>query len=341
MSAPDSTSDENGGNEIISEIVPENLAGARIDKVIATLCPRFSRTRLKNLIEAGECGVNDAIMTDASYKAKAGDVITLELPSVVDAIPQPENIPIDIIFEDDQLLVINKAAGMVVHPAVGNESGTLVNAVLYHCGDTLSGINGVKRPGIVHRLDKDTTGLMIVAKTDAAHQALSAQLQDRSLSRIYHAVVFRAPFPSKGQIEFPIGRHPSNRLKMAVVHKGGRDALTYYDTLENFDDAVSYVECRLATGRTHQIRVHFEKIGHALIGDPVYGAQATALRAAMKKAGYDRELMEKIIAFPRPALHARKISFLHPLTGARMMFESDLPNDMTELLSDLDAALSS
>jgi len=327
--------DEDDGSTVadhLSSIVPTMLNNARLDKALATLCPSFSRTRLKSLIESGECLLNSETVTDASLKVKENDTILISLPPLVEAVPLPENIPLDIVFEDEHLIVLNKAAGMVVHPAVGNESGTLVNAILYHCGASLSGINGVKRPGIVHRLDKDTTGLMIVAKTDHAHHHLSAQLQDRSLSRIYRALVFRAPFPHKGEIDFPVGRHPSNRLRMAVIHKGGRDALTFYDTIENFSDALALVECRLATGRTHQIRVHFEKFGHPLIGDPVYGTQATALRAAMKKANFSREAIDAMIAFPRPALHAKKISFIHPQSGERKTFDSEMPEDFTNLL---------
>lgn len=314
--------------------IPEELHGARLDKAVALLCPQFSRTRLKDLIEGGECIINGVPSKTASAKVKLGDQILLSLPPLEDALPKPENIPLDIVYEDDDLIVINKPAGMVVHPAVGNETGTVVNAILYHCGDTLSGINGVKRPGIVHRLDKDTTGLMIIAKNDHAHQYLSNQLQDRSLSRVYEALVFGIPFPHKGEIEFAIGRHPNNRLKMAVV-KGGRDALTYYHVKETFGEAMARVECKLATGRTHQIRVHFEKIKHPLVGDAVYGAQATLQRSMLRKSGYGEDVIEHVLFFPRQALHARGLSFIHPRSEERMSFETDLPADLAKLVEAL------
>ncbi len=314
--------------------IPEELNKARLDKAVAILCPQFSRTRLKSLIEAGECILNNKAVTKASEQVVTGDDISLSLPPIEDCIPQPENIPLDIVFEDDSVIVINKPAGMVVHPAIGNETGTLVNAVLYHCGETLSGINGVRRPGIVHRLDKDTTGLMIVAKTDHAHHQLSLQLQDRSLRRVYAALINGVPFPAKGEIEFAIGRHPNNRLKMAVV-KGGRDALTYYEVKEKYGEALSLVECRLATGRTHQIRVHFEKIKHPLVGDDMYGLQENATRAAMRKSGYGDDTIEAVSAFARQALHARALSFIHPETEEIMTFEIDLPDDMTALINHL------
>lgn len=320
--------------ESFNLLVGENENGFRLDKAVALLCPQFSRTRLKTLIEDGDCLVNGAAVTSASAKVKTGDAVVISLPPLEDCVPQPENIPLDIVYEDDALIVINKPAGMVVHPAIGNETGTLVNALLYHCGDTLSGINGVKRPGIVHRLDKETTGLMLAAKTDHAHQHLSAQLQDRSLTRVYAALVYGIPFPEKGKIEFAIGRHQTNRLKMAVV-KGGRDALTYYAVMDKFRDALSLVECRLATGRTHQIRVHFEKIKHPLIGDPLYGVQETGLRSILRKNEYDADVIEDILHFSRQALHAREISFIHPDTEEVMSFRSDLPKDMENLLSRL------
>lgn len=322
------------GLDSVRVLVPEDLQGARIDKAVAVLCPQFSRTRLKALIEDGECVVNGVAMKKPSDKVKTGDEILLSLPPIQDCIPQAENIPLNIVYEDSALIVINKPVGMVVHPAIGNETGTLVNAILYHCGDTLSGINGVKRPGIVHRLDKETSGLMIVAKTDHAHHHLSLQLQDRSLKRVYEALVVGVPFPHKGSIEFSVGRHPTNRLKMAVV-KNGRDALTHYSVKEQFGEALALVECRLATGRTHQIRVHFEKIRHPLVGDPIYGMQETGTKAAMRKSGYGDEAIEKVISFPRQALHAREISFIHPDTEEVMTLESELPDDLKALLGAL------
>ena len=320
--------------ESIRAIVPTELDGFRLDKALALLYPQFSRTRLQSLIESGDCIVSTVTAKTASVKIKTGDEIFLSLPPLVDCTPQPQNIPLNIVYEDASLIVINKAAGMVVHPAVGNETGTLVNALLYHCGETLSGINGVRRPGIVHRLDKETTGLMIVAKTDHAHHYLSAQLQDRSLSRIYEALVVGIPFPMKGEIEGAIGRHPTNRLRMAVV-KNGREALTYYQVKQKFAEALALVECRLATGRTHQIRVHFEKIKHTLIGDPLYGIQPTGLSSVLRKNGFDDDKIDLLQAFPRQALHARGISFIHPESEERMSFESQLPEDMASLIASI------
>lgn len=315
----------------------EEQLGMRLDRAVASLFPDYSRTRLQGLIDAGECLVNNQVCKTPSRKMEMGDVVILSLPPLVDADPQPENIPLDIVFEDDDLLVINKPVGMVVHPAVGHQSGTLVNALLYHCGDGLSGINGVKRPGIVHRLDKDTSGLMMVAKNDFAHHSLSEQLQDRSLSRVYLALVLGVPFPPRGRVETMIGRHQSNRLKMAVHSNAGREAATNYAVVETYRDVLSLVECHLETGRTHQIRVHMEHIGHPLIGDALYGAQTTKITAKLKKADFEDDVKAAILSFPHQALHAKEISFIHPRTGDEMHFESDLPDDMAALLAAIEA----
>ena len=323
--------------DILRVTMAEEQIGMRLDKAIAGLFPDYSRTRLQGLIDNGECLVNNQICKTPSRKMDMNDVVILSLPPLVDADPQPENIPLDIMYEDDDLLVINKPVGMVVHPAVGNHTGTLVNALLYHCGDTLSGINGVKRPGIVHRLDKDTSGLMMVAKNDFAHHSLSEQLQDRSLSRVYLALVLGVPFPPKGRVETMIGRHQSNRLKMAVHSNAGRDAATNYATVETYRDALSLVECHLETGRTHQIRVHMEHIGHPLIGDALYGAQTTKITAKLKKADFEDEVKEQILSFPHQALHAKEIMFIHPRTEEEMHFESNLPDDMAALIDAIDA----
>lgn len=319
--------------DTITVTMGDGEVGERLDKAVAALCPDYSRTRLQNLIDAGECLVNGQVCKTPSRRVERGDVVILSIPQLVDADPQPENIPLDILYEDDDLLVINKAAGMVVHPAVGNYTGTLVNALLYHCGDTLSGINGVKRPGIVHRLDKDTSGLMMVAKNDFAHHALSEQLQDRSLSRVYLALVLGVPFPPRGRVETLIGRHPNNRLKMAVLDHDGRDAATNYVVLDSYKNTLSLVECHLETGRTHQIRVHMEHLGFPLIGDTLYGAQTTKLLSKLKKAGFSDETQGRIASFPRQALHAAEISFIHPRTEEDMSFDCDVPADMAELLS--------
>jgi 23S rRNA pseudouridine1911/1915/1917 synthase len=321
--------------DILRVVMVEEQLGMRLDKAVASLFPDYSRTRLQGLIDNGECLVNGQRCKTPSRKMEMNDVVVLSLPPLEEANPEPENIPLDILFEDDDLLVINKPVGMVVHPAVGNHTGTLVNALLYHCGDSLSGIGGVKRPGIVHRLDKDTSGLMMVAKNDFAHHALSAQLQDRSLSRVYQALVLGVPLIHKGRVETLIGRHPSNRLKMAVVTKGGRESATNYTVRKIFQNIFSLVECRLESGRTHQIRVHMEHIGFPLIGDPLYGVPESQLISKLKKSDYEDDVKERVIRFSHQALHATEISFIHPRTEEEMSFESDLPTDMAELLSSL------
>ncbi len=319
-------------SDVLHVTVTQSQAGERLDKALVKLCPGFSRSRLQGLIESNELYLNGAPCDTPSRKVKAGDEILLALPDLEEADPQPQDIPLEIVFEDEHLLVINKASGMVVHPAAGNPDGTLVNALLFHCGDTLSGINGVRRPGIVHRLDKDTSGLMIVAKNDHAHQALSAQLQDRSLSRTYLALVSGVPLPPLGTIETQMGRHPTNRLRMAVLKGGGKEAITHYKLREAYHDTLALVECRLATGRTHQIRVHMESIRHPLVGDPLYGAPPTALAAKLRKGGYDEEAAKAILAFPRQALHATEIRFIHPVSGEALSFSSPLPEDMAALI---------
>ncbi len=327
--------DDDNNVDALHLVVPDIYVGYRLDKAVAALAPAFSRTRLQNLIDAGECLLNGTVCSTPSRKVEIFDHIIIAIPPSADAEPQPENIPLDIVYEDDDLLVINKAAGMVVHPAVGHQSGTLVNALLYHCGDSLSGINGVKRPGIVHRLDKDTSGLMMVAKNDFAHHHLSEQLQDHSLSRVYDAVVLGIPIPIKGRIETQIGRHPSNRLKMAILPRGGREAATNYLVTETYRENFSLVECRLETGRTHQIRVHMESLKHPIIGDPLYGPQPNAVQARLSKAGYGDEACAIVTQFPRQALHAAQISFIHPRTEDEMEFDAPLPGDMAALLDAL------
>lgn len=322
--------------DILRVIVPADFEGERLDKTLAELAPQFSRSRLQKLIKDGELYLNGQICTTSSMRMDEGDSIFIALPEMEDATPQPENIPLDIVYEDADLIVLNKAAGMVVHPAVGNPSGTLVNALLYHCGDTLSGINGVRRPGIVHRLDKDTTGLMVVAKNDQAHHKLTAQLQDRSLSRVYHALVVGVPKPLKGTVETQIGRHPRNRLKMAVLPVGGRDAITHYEMKRNFHDVLALVECRLATGRTHQIRVHMEHLGYPLVGDPLYGPQPVPLKPKLRKADMTAEQVDSVLNFPRQALHAAEIAFKHPKTGEVLQFKSDYPADFNNIINEIE-----
>lgn len=317
--------------------VPDTANGERLDRTLAALAPaELSRSRIKSLILSGEVKVNGLSIRNPSAKVRSKDDITLHLPPPEDALPEPQNIPLDIIYEDADLLVINKAAGLVVHPGAGNPDGTLVNALLYHCGSSLSGIGGVRRPGIVHRLDRDTSGLLIAAKNDAAHQALSTQLSERTLKRIYAALVWRVPSPVKGTIDQPIGRHPSSRTRMAIrpaTARGARTAQTAYHVEKEYADnnIAALVRCTLHTGRTHQIRVHMAHIRHPLIGDPLYGLPAQEAGAILNRGGYDEDAKEKILSFPRQALHAEHLSFIHPGTGEEMSFSAIWPEDMQEL----------
>ena len=323
-------SDDGGVDRVFT--IGLDLDNVRLDKALVELCPEHSRSRLKALIEDGDVYINDKVCLQASYKVAKGQRIALTVPPPVEAEPQPENIPLDIIYEDESLLVVNKPVGLVVHPAAGHYSGTLVNALLYHCGDSLSGIGGVARPGIVHRLDRDTSGLMVVAKSDVAHRGLSAQLADRSLSRTYYALVWKVP-QVKGVVDKPIARQSNNRLKMAVPFQGGKEARTHYYRHDVFRDAISLVQCDLETGRTHQIRVHMAAIGHPLIGDQLYGLQVTGQSSLLKKAGYPPETCQEVLNFPRQALHAAQIRFIHPVTEEEMEFDCPLPEDMEELIS--------
>jgi 23S rRNA pseudouridine1911/1915/1917 synthase len=308
--------------------------GARLDRVLAAQLAELSRSRHKALILAGHVTVDGATIRDPSYRVNAGSRISLTVPPAADTEVAPENIPLDIVFEDDELLVINKPAGLVVHPASGNWSGTLVNALIAHCGNSLSGIGGEKRPGIVHRLDKDTSGLLVVAKTDRAHGALSRQFADHGrtglLRRGYLALVWGAPDRPRGTIDKPIGRHPHARERMAV-RQGGRAAITHWEVLERYrgiggEPVASLLACRLETGRTHQLRVHLAAIGHPLLGDAIYGAgfktKANQLPPAAQAA-------LKILA--RQALHAYLIAIEHPLGGKVLEFRSELPDDLRRL----------
>jgi 23S rRNA pseudouridine1911/1915/1917 synthase len=313
--------------------VPPQCRGQRLDKVLSGLCPDLSRSRIKALMLDQCVLTGQTPFVDPSYAVVGGESFTLLIPPAVDDTPRPENIPLNIVYEDDQLLVLDKPAGLVVHPGAGHQTGTLVNALLYHCEDTLSGIGGVKRPGIVHRLDQDTSGLMMVAKTDVAHQSLSEQLSSRALKRVYHALVLGVPVPLAGVIDKPIGRHPKNRLRQAVLRKDGREAKTNYKVIENFEDEFSLVECRLQTGRTHQIRVHMQERGHCVLGDPQYGPQRTAFYAGFKRGGYDvdvAKLAEETLT--RQALHAVEISFVHPTTEEQMTFKSKVAPEIQSMI---------
>lgn len=323
-------------NETNSFTVDEALSGQRLDKILVALCDDLSRSRIKALIDGGEVTLNGFVCTTPSRKLAKGERIELNIPPPVAAEPEAQDIPLDIVYEDDDLIVLNKPIGMVVHPGAGNSDGTLVNALLYHCGDSLSGIGGVMRPGIVHRLDKDTSGLMVVAKNDTAHKGLSAQLEDRSLSRKYKALVLGVPMPPKGNVDLPIARHHANRLKMTVNEEKGRAAKTYYHVIERYRDEFALVECQLESGRTHQIRVHMSYIKHPLIGDQTYGPQPTAVQGALRRASYDAEMVTQILEFPRQALQAYSLSFIHPTTDETVSFEIELPDDFYKLLNLLD-----
>jgi 23S rRNA pseudouridine1911/1915/1917 synthase len=309
-------------------VVPPEAAGQRLDRWLTGTHGGHSRSRLKALIEGGALTVDGMTMTDPARRLRAGETVRLVEPPPVDPTPRPDAVPLTVVFEDAHVIVIDKPAGMVVHPAPGNPDRTLVNALLAHCGDSLSGIGGVRRPGIVHRLDKETSGLMVVAKTDRAHRALAAQFADRTLHRIYHALVWGVPSPAAGEVEGAIGRHPTQRTRMAVVASGGKPALTRYRTLRAWGTGLALVECRLATGRTHQIRVHMAHIGHSLVGDATYGRPP-------RRPPLPPEIMAPLVSLPRQALHAMALGFRHPDSGEPMTFESRMPNEITDILTRL------
>lgn len=300
--------------------------GLRLDRFLATALPELSRTRLQNLIESGHVTKEDVTYTTASQKVKESDVYQVHCPPLEEPIPLPQPIPLNIVYEDDDVIVIDKPAGLVVHPAPGNPDGTLVNALLAHCGASLSGISGIKRPGIVHRLDKGTSGLLIVAKHDQAHHFLSAQFEKRTLSRIYLAFVWGIPSPASGHLKGFIGRHPVNRQKMAVISRGGKEAHTFYETLEAYGKIGALVKCRLGTGRTHQIRVHLATLHHGVIGDPLYGR--TPPHTPAELVSFLHEFFKDV---DRQALHASFLTFQHPRLKKEMVFESPLPQDLVFL----------
>ena len=306
-------------------------AGRRLDQLLAAALPALSRSRLKALILEGRVACAGAVLSEPSRRVKPGERFLVTVPPAAPAVPQAQAMPLEILFEDAHLVVIVKPAGLTVHPAPGNLDRTLVNALIAHCGASLSGIGGVARPGIVHRLDKDTSGVMVVAKTDAAHAALTAQFQSRSIERAYLALVWGAPRPASGRIEGAIGRSPRDRKKMAVLRRGGRAAATRYRTIRAFGTVASLVECRLETGRTHQIRVHMAHLGHPLVGDPVYG-RARHRTAPDLPAGARRMLD----GFRRQALHAAVLGFDHPAGGRRLRFEAPIPAEFANLLNSLE-----
>ncbi len=318
--------------QILNATVKDAFAGSRLDKFLAESFADHSRSRIKALIVDGYVTTAGAKVTDPSRRVKRGEIFEVSLPALKPAIPIGQDIDLNIVYEDQDLIIIDKPAGLVVHPAPGNPDRTLVNALIAHCGDSLSGIGGEARPGIVHRLDKDTSGLMVAAKNDLAHRGLAAQFSDHSLDRAYKAVVWGLPKTKTGMIEGNIGRNPRNRKKMAVVKRGGKHALTHYKVEKSIGSSsekwASLIECRLATGRTHQIRVHLTSIGHPIIGDPIYGA-----KNAKKTGNFVSEMFQEAVNnLNRQALHAFLIGFNHPISGNKISFESPLPSDILALL---------
>jgi 23S rRNA pseudouridine1911/1915/1917 synthase len=325
------TPDADGNPNAIAIQAGETDSGQRLDRMLALHLPDLSRTRLKRLIESGNVTQHGTALRDPSARVRHGQNFVVLLPETEDAAPKAQSIALDIRFEDADLIVIDKPAGMVVHPAPGNPDGTLVNALLDHCGASLSGIGGVRRPGIVHRIDRDTSGLMVVAKTEIAHRGLSRDFAARRIDRAYTAFVWGVPQAAVGEIAGNIGRSPGNRKKMAVLGPGqGRPALTRYRVERSFRFSASMVDCRLGTGRTHQIRVHLAHLGHPLIGDAVYGSRAGRLVSRTGQVG------ARIAAFPRQALHARRLGFTHPVANRPLEFDSPLPPDLHGLLQSLE-----
>lgn len=337
----------------IEFVIAENPP-KRLDKAVSRDVPEeatLSRTRLARLIEAGQLQVNGTVVSDAKAKVDEGALIEITIEEAEDSHIGPEDIPLEVIYEDDDLIVINKPTGMVVHPAPGTPSGTLVNALLHHCGDNLSGVGGVKRPGIVHRIDKETSGLLVVAKSDVAHQGLAAQFEKHTVERYYRAICYGVPDANdprlrgvKGtsfepgnilKLTTQLARHKTDRQRQAVLFQGGRHAITRARIVDSFGTppVVALIECWLETGRTHQIRVHMAHAGHGLVGDPVYGGKR---KLAAKSLPEDTGAA--IQAFPRQALHAAVLGFIHPVTGDAMRFEAPLPEDMAHLLQKLGAA---
>lgn len=302
-------------SSIFEFIIEEDMKGTRLDLVLSLLMEEASRSHLQKLIDQGEVTVNGVVNDSKKYKVKAGDLIKVAVPMPIQLDVTPEDIPIDIVYEDEDVLVVNKPKGMVVHPAAGNYNGTLVNAILYHC-KSLSSINGVIRPGIVHRIDKDTSGLLMVAKNDTAHRSLAEQLAKHTITRAYRAVAYHNIKEDTGTVDAPIGRDPKNRLRMAVNRINGKEAVTHYKVLERFG-SFTYLEARLETGRTHQIRVHMASIHHPLLGDAVYGPK------------------KKVLGVDSQMLHAKLLGFQHPRTGEYLEFDSQLPDEFTSVLKKL------
>ena len=313
-----------GGSQTIDIRLQPAHAGWRLDRALAAAVPTLSRERLKALIRSGAVETSGRALRDPATKVHGDETFQVAVPEPQPAHNEAQDIPLTVLFEDDHLLVVNKPAGLVVHPAAGNLDGTLVNALLHHCAGKLSGIGGVARPGIVHRIDKDTSGLLVVAKTDVAHEGLARQFAARSIDRRYLAIVSGVPKASEGKIDAPLARSATNRKKIAIVEGSrGKRAVTHWKRLEVLSDA-ALVECRLETGRTHQVRVHMASIGHPLLGDPVYG-----------RAGKTQGKLLRELQFHRQALHAAELGFIHPVTKRRLSFSSPMPTDMQELFNAL------
>lgn len=310
---------------VITPKVPSEWVNQRLDKYLVHVMSGYSRNQIIRLIES-DCVQNQYTQTfidEPDYRIKSDEIYIVTPPEAQPAEPKPEKIALDILYEDDDIIVVNKSAGMVVHPGAGNYTGTLVNALLYHASDSLSGIGGVKRPGIVHRIDKDTSGVLVVAKNDYSHVRLSEQFSAHTIERVYQAFVWGFVQQKTGTVIGNIGRSSTNRQKMAIVQNGGKSAVTHYERLATYHLMASHVQCMLETGRTHQIRVHMGSIGHSLIGDSVYGV-------------VPKQAPHFLRFFPRQALHAGSLAFIHPKTGKRMFFETPLPTDLLELKSFLE-----
>ena len=313
-----------GGIQTIDVRLAPAHAGWRLDRALADAVPTLSRERLKALIRSGAVEAGGRAVRDPAAKVRGEESLRVAVPEPTPAHNEAQDIPLTIVFEDEHLLVVDKPAGLVVHPAAGNLDGTLVNALLHHCAGRLSGIGGIARPGIVHRIDKDTSGLLVVAKTDTAHEGLANQFAAHSIDRRYLAIINGVPKASEGKIDAPLARSTTNRKKVAIVEgKRGKRAVTHWRRLEVLNDA-ALVECRLETGRTHQIRVHMASIGHPLLGDPVYG-----------RAGKTHGKILKELQFHRQALHAAELGFTHPVTRNRLSFSSPMPPDVQELFKAL------
>ena len=313
-----------GGHQTIDVLLAATHAGWRLDRALADAVPTLSRERLKNLIRSGALEADGRVVRDPATKVRGGESFRLAVPEPKPAHNAPQDIPLTIVFEDEHLLVVDKPAGLVVHPAAGNFDGTLVNALLHHCAGKLSGIGGVARPGIVHRIDKDTSGLLVIAKTDVAHEGLAKQFAAHSIDRRYLAIVSGVPKTAQGTIDAPLARSAANRKKIAIVEgKRGKRSVTHWKRLQSLKDA-ALVECRLETGRTHQVRVHMASISHPLVGDPVYGRSGKTHGKLLKQLGFHRQ-----------ALHAAELGFVHPVTKRKLSFASPMPADMQELFKAL------